>query len=70
MPEVVALALPMHALVLGHLGFGISVMLAFYTYPRTGEVLTLRTLQSYLDAFQNLIIALAQSKSGKRRGEG
>jgi hypothetical protein len=69
MPERVALALAMHALRRGDPAFCASVLIGFYAYLRTGEILNLCIAHCYTDRRNNLIISLGMSKSGKRRGE-
>ena len=69
MPERVALALAMHALRQGDPAFCVSVLIGFYAYLRTAEIVNLCVAHCYSDRRGNLIPSLGMSKSGKRRGE-
>ena len=48
---------------------GMSLLLCFHAYLRTGELLALQRAQVDQDQAGNIIVALGQSKSGKRLGE-
>ena len=69
MPENVALALAMHALQQGDASFAATILIGYYAFLRTGEVLKLKNGQCNVDRAGNIILALGMSKSGKRRGE-
>ena len=69
MPEEYLLALAMQALLAGDPFFAASLLVGFYAYLRTSEILALRVEHFHFDRTGNVVIALGQSKSGKRRGE-
>ena len=69
LPQRVALALAMHALRQGDPAFCVSVLIGFYAYLRTAEIINLCVAHCHTDRRKNLILSLGMSKSGKRRGE-
>ena len=69
LPEFTLLALAMHALQCGDVPFAASLLVGFFAFLRTGEIITLRVSQCIFDANGHLILNLGQCKSGKRRGE-
>ena len=69
MPVILVHAMVMQSMIWGDPSFAASLLLGFYAYLRTGELLALHRSQCFYDAAGNLVVALGQSKSGKRRGE-
>ena len=69
MPEYMLLAMAMHALQSGDVHFCASLLIGFYAFLRTGEIVTLTVSQCITDINGHVILYLGQSKSGKRRGE-
>lgn len=68
-PEHVLMALVGWSFFKGHVTFGISLLIGFYTMLRTGEVLSLRAchLLSSSPSMQ-VLISLGLTKGGKRQG--
>ena len=69
MPTLICHAMAMLAMVEHDPFMALSLLLCFHAYLRTGELLTLRMSQIFVDTQGNVIIALGRSKTGKRRGE-
>ena len=69
MPEHIVLALAMQALQAGDAPFCASLLLGFYGFLRTGEIISLTCAQCIFDASDHLVLYLGQCKAGKRKGE-
>ena len=69
LPQVAVLAMAMQALSEQDPDLCVSLLIAFFAFLRTGEVLALTIGQVFVDNHGGIVISLGQSKSGKRRGE-